>query len=45
MELIETGLEIVELAQVATDLPERPDYDFADELVKSFYRSQIISDG
>lgn len=43
MELIETGLEIVELAQVATDLPEQPDYDFADELVESFHRSQVNS--
>ncbi|KKL45669.1 hypothetical protein LCGC14_2353330, partial [marine sediment metagenome] len=44
MELIETGLEIVELAQIATNLPEQPDYDYADELVKSFYRSQVLSD-
>ena len=44
MELIETGLEIVEAVKVATDLPEQPDYDYADELVKSFYRSQVLSD-
>ncbi len=44
MAQIVSGLERVELAQVATDLPEQPDYDFADELVKSFYSSQVISD-
>jgi len=43
MSLIESGLERVDLAQIATDLPEQPDYDYADELVKSFYRSQINS--
>ncbi len=44
MDLIENGLERIELAKVATDLPEQPDYDFADELVKSFHRSQVLSD-
>jgi hypothetical protein len=41
LELIEKGIEIAELCKVATNLPEQPDYDFADELVKSFYHSQV----
>jgi len=44
MSLIEEGLERVNDAKLKTDLPEQPDYDYADELVKSFYRSQIFSD-
>jgi hypothetical protein len=43
LELIETGLEIVELARLATDLPEQPDYDYADQLVASCYRSRVLS--
>lgn len=43
MSLIEEGLERVDDAQLKTDLPGEPDYAHADELVKSFYRSQVLS--
>jgi hypothetical protein len=41
MFLIESGIKRVEIAKMVTDLPEQPDYDYADELVKSFYHSQV----
>ena len=43
MSLIEEGLERVDDAKLITDLPEQPDYDYADHLVESFYRSEVVS--
>ncbi len=41
LDLIESGLEMVAQAKLTADLPEQPDWSFADQLVESFYRSQV----
>lgn len=42
MALIEDGLERVDNAKLVTVLPDKPDYDYAEDIVASFYRSQVI---
>ncbi len=42
MGMIESGLERVNDAKLVTSLPEEPDYDLAESLVASFYRSQVL---
>lgn len=43
-ELIEQGLEDLETAQAKSTLPEKPDFEFAENLIYETYRSQIINE-
>jgi hypothetical protein len=40
--MIEENLQILERAVEESTLPEKPDWDFAEELIRAFYRSAVI---
>ena len=41
-ELIELGLDELNQAQLKSILPEKPDYDFAEELIRQVYRNKVM---